>query len=106
MNAPRRELPTFGPNTALIGQFVRQEVRFIVVGGLAGHFYAAQRTADDLDLLIEPTPENADRLFAALVALHMTAQFSKDVISSPTQRPQQIPLKTIYCREFVICPGL
>lgn len=42
------------------------EVRFLVVGGYAFAFHAKPRYTKDLDILIEPTPENAQRLLKAL----------------------------------------
>lgn len=104
MVSPRMELPTFGGNNELVEQLVRHRVRFLVVGGAAVNFYVAERTADDLDLLVEPTPDNAERLFAALAALHLTPQFPQDVISRPTERPQQMPLKTVYYADL-LTPG-
>lgn len=43
-----------------------REVRFLVVGGYAFAFHARPRYTKDLDILIEPTPENAHRLLEAL----------------------------------------
>ena len=43
------------------------EVRYLVVGGYAYIHYAEPRYTKDIDLWIEPTPENALRLREALV---------------------------------------
>lgn len=47
--------------------FQRHEVRYIVRGGVASVLYGVPRATFDLDILIEPTVENAERLLAALV---------------------------------------
>ena len=47
--------------------FQRHEVRYIVIGGVASVLYGVPRATFDLDILIEPTSENAERLLAALL---------------------------------------
>ena len=47
--------------------FQRHEVRYMVIGGVASVLYGVPRATFDLDILIEATPENAQRLLAALV---------------------------------------
>lgn len=42
------------------------KVRFVVVGGYAVIFHTKPRATEDLDILIEATPENAQRLMKAL----------------------------------------
>lgn len=96
-----RKLVTFGGNNELVGQLVNHGVRFLVVGGLAVHFYNESRMADDLDLLIEQSPENADRLFAAFVALKLTPQFSKNLIAQPSQTPKQLSLKPTFYADLL-----
>ncbi|MBM4029004.1 MAG: nucleotidyltransferase family protein [Planctomycetes bacterium] len=46
--------------------FQRHEVRYVILGGVASVLYGVPRTTFDLDLLIEATPENAERLLTAL----------------------------------------
>jgi hypothetical protein len=43
-----------------------RKVKFLVVGGYAFAFHAKPRYTKDLDILVEPTPENARRLLQAL----------------------------------------
>ncbi|MBS2022211.1 MAG: hypothetical protein JST92_07355 [Deltaproteobacteria bacterium] len=43
-------------------------VEFLVVGGLALAVHAEPRSTKDLDLWVRATPDNAERLFAALKA--------------------------------------
>lgn len=92
---------TFHLNDTLIATFIRHKVRFLVVGGLAVKFYVPEREVDDLDLLIEQTPENAERLFSAFAELRLLPNFSKDLIASPGQNPQQLPLKHSYYADLL-----
>ena len=46
-----------------------QDVRYVVVGGFAVALHGAVRTTKDIDILIEPTIENAKRALDALGAL-------------------------------------
>ena len=43
------------------------EVRYVVIGGIAAVLYGVPRATFDLDILIEATPENAQRLLDALL---------------------------------------
>jgi len=43
------------------------DARFLVVGAFAVAVHAEPRATGDLDVWVEPTPENAARVFAALV---------------------------------------
>jgi len=47
--------------------FQHHEVRYVVIGGVASVLYGVPRATFDLDILIEATTENAQRLLAALV---------------------------------------
>jgi hypothetical protein len=38
------------------------EVRYVVIGGIAAVLHGVPRSTFDLDILIDATPENADRL--------------------------------------------
>lgn len=44
-----------------------KEVAYVVVGGIALAHHGAPRFTGDIDLLVQPSPENARRLVAALV---------------------------------------
>lgn len=50
----------------LLRAFCDAEVRFMVVGAYAVAFHSRPRATGDLDLWVEPTPENAARVMAAL----------------------------------------
>jgi hypothetical protein len=47
--------------------FERHEVRYLVIGGIAAVLHGVPRATFDLDILIDATPDNADRLLAALL---------------------------------------
>ena len=47
--------------------FQNHNVRYLVIGGIAAVLYGVPRATFDLDILIEPTPENARRLLSALL---------------------------------------
>jgi hypothetical protein len=53
----------------VMGTFLREGVRFLAVGGWAVQYYGHNRTRKDLDLLIETSPENVERLRKAFVSL-------------------------------------
>jgi len=46
--------------------FQSHDVKYLVIGGVASILYGVPRATFDLDLLIEPSAKNADRLLAAL----------------------------------------
>jgi hypothetical protein len=46
--------------------FHEREVRYVVIGGIAAVLHGVPRATFDLDILIDPTPDNAHRLLDAL----------------------------------------
>jgi hypothetical protein len=46
--------------------FQKHEVRYLVIGGIASILYGVPRATFDLDILIESTPDNAQRLLDSL----------------------------------------
>jgi len=44
----------------------QRDVRYVVIGGIAAILHGVPRATFDLDILIEPTPDNARRLLDAL----------------------------------------
>jgi hypothetical protein len=55
-----------------MGRVNRHEVRYVVIGGLASEFLGAAIGTNDIDVCYERSPENMDRLAAALQELHAT----------------------------------
>ena len=56
------------PYEKLLESLARAEVKFIVVGGVAVALNGFVRTTDDVDILIERSPENIQRLLATLTS--------------------------------------
>ncbi len=55
----------------VFASFQRHEVRYVVIGGIASVLYGVPRATFDLDILIEATPENSQRLLDALLETGM-----------------------------------
>ena len=49
-----------------LGLLDKHGVEFVLVGGHAVNYYGYVRTTQDIDLLIYPSPDNAQRMMAAL----------------------------------------
>lgn len=47
--------------------FQQHDVKYVVIGGIASILHGVPRATFDLDILIEATPENAQRLLDALI---------------------------------------
>jgi len=47
--------------------FQKNNVRYVILGGIAAIIYGVPRTTFDLDILIDATPSNAQRLLDALL---------------------------------------
>jgi predicted nucleotidyltransferase len=50
-------------------QFNEHDVRYVLVGAAAMQMWGTTRATQDVDVLIDPTPQNAERLLAALRTL-------------------------------------
>ncbi|TMA72281.1 MAG: hypothetical protein E6J67_20110 [Deltaproteobacteria bacterium] len=85
-------LPTFGANHDLVAALAKYGARFMVVGGVATTFHVPERQTHDpgeLDLLIDPSPENAKKVVAALETLGV-----RDLTVERLTKPYvQMPLK-------------
>lgn len=51
---------------------LKHKVRFLIVGGYAVAFHGYSRYTGDIDIWVETTPENADRLIKAMNIFGMT----------------------------------
>ena len=85
------------PNKEIVRAFKDNGVEFILIGGLAIAWYCADRQADDMDFLVNPTPENSARIFRALDSLHITG-YAADSFTKPGL---QVPVKQIYYAELL-----
>ena len=52
---------------SVFASFQRNDVRYLVIGGIAAVLYGVPRATFDLDVLIDPTKENANRLLHAMI---------------------------------------
>ena len=85
----------------LLRAFADAEVRFLVIGAYAVAVHAEPRATGDLDLWIEPSPENAARAYAALrrfgAPLHELSESdlaTPDVVFQIGLPPRRIDLLT------------
>ncbi|MEO9483398.1 MAG: hypothetical protein ABJG47_08140 [Ekhidna sp.] len=46
--------------------FIQHEVRFVIIGGFAVNFWGYNRSTGDLDFLINPEPQNLEKLYSSL----------------------------------------
>ena len=51
----------------VFASFQKHEVKYLVIGGIAAVLYGVPRATFDLDILIEATPGNAQRLLDAML---------------------------------------
>jgi len=61
-----------GANEEIVRAFAHFSVDFVVVGGLAMAWHCASRKADDMDLMVNPTAGNSERVAAALSTLGLS----------------------------------
>ena len=52
----------------IVAALVAHDARFLIVGAHAMALHGVPRATGDLDILVEPTPANAQRVFAALAS--------------------------------------
>ena len=97
MNRIGDSLYCTGSNEEIIVAFSERAVEFVVIGGLAVAWYCSARQADDMDLLVSPSPENSARIFQALSRLGLTG-FTD---SSFSKLGLQVPLKERHYAELL-----
>ncbi len=79
----------------LLALFARFDVRYLIVGGLAFIFHAKPRYTKDMDLWLDPDPDNVRRANQALVAFgspELMATDSPDEILQLGVAPNRIDL--------------
>lgn len=68
----------------LLSSLLAADVRFLLVGGYALAFHGHPRGTKDMDVFVEPTPENASRVMQALHAFGApTQQVSANDFADP-----------------------
>ena len=100
MNRVGDSLISTGPNEEIVTAFSTHQVEFLVVGGLAVAWYCSDRQADDMDLLINPSPDNSARVAQALATLPLlnSGCFNGKSFTKPGL---QVPLKSYYYAELL-----
>ena len=51
----------------VFASFQKNDVKYLVIGGIAAVLYGVPRATFDLDVLIEPTRDNVERLLSAMI---------------------------------------
>jgi hypothetical protein len=84
-----------------IALLLSRSVDFVVIGGHAVAFHGYPRLTDDLDILVRPTPENAQRLIEALrtfgfgdIGLSADDFLAADTVIQLGRAPNRIDLLT------------
>ncbi len=64
----------------VFASFEKYEVRYVIIGGIAAILYGVPRATFDLDILIEVSPDNAQKLLDALTEANLgtASLISKD----------------------------
>ena len=52
---------------SVFASFQKNDVKYLVIGGIAAVLYGVPRATFDLDVLIEATKDNAERLLSAMI---------------------------------------
>jgi len=81
-----RELFVRDPDAAFVRELIQCQVKFMLIGGYAVKAYLPAREAKDLDVLVEPTVKNVQRMIAALANLKIAADFSAEVLACRNKR--------------------
>jgi hypothetical protein len=97
MNRIGDSLQHTGTNKEFVLAFLAAGVEFILIGGLAVSWYSKERAADDMDLLVNPTPENSARIAQALSKLGISG-FN---LVSFTRAGLQVPIKQVHYVDLI-----
>jgi hypothetical protein len=73
----------------ILATFVARDVRFVVVGAHALAAHGVPRVTGDLDLFVEPTPANAERIWESLTAFGAPLQ-SLGIAKADFTLPDQV----------------
>ncbi len=97
------QLFTSGRNADFVRAMVAQQVDFLVVGGLAVVFHGCRdvTAVDDLDLMVDPTQENAQRFLQSLCELQLNATWPAQELSMPNV---QLPIKRDFYLDVLTPP--
>ena len=70
---------------SVFASFQKHEVNYLVIGGIAAILHGVPRATFNLDILIEPTPENAQKLLESLIEARLgtaTLTTAEDLLSN------------------------
>lgn len=99
MNNIENNLHHVGANKSLIEALVKYKAEFILVGGLAVSWYCSTRQANDMDILVNSTHENSEKVANALLSLNLTgydsSSFSKPGIQAPIKKHYYADIITV-----------
>jgi hypothetical protein len=99
----RVPVPAVGANKEFVDALVRAGARFLIVGSVAVKFYVAERSVEDLDLLIEPSKENASKI---LMAASSSPLFRRDITVKKLMQPKgQICVKIFQYYMDILTPA-
>jgi hypothetical protein len=87
MNRIGDNLLHFPANEEVVRSFVKNEVEFILIGGLAISWHRRKRQADDMDLLVNPTKENSERVAKAFEDLGLKGASPNSFTAPGVQAP-------------------
>lgn len=82
----------------LIRKFVKHRVDFVLIGGHAAIFHGVRRTTSDIDILIQPTLKNGDRIITAFKDLGLdvstikSTDFLKEQVFSFGMEPHAVDI--------------
>lgn len=89
------ELHTFHGNKHLLKALFENNIPFLVVGGLAVHYYCPERVVDDLDIFFKASPTNAKTLIRTVDKHEFgAAAHLEEALSAPGEKIKHLPLKT------------
>lgn len=80
----------------------KANVRYMVVSGLAVYLYGIERTTHDLDLFVEMTPDNLEKLVAVFTALgyHPRVPVDPKLLADPRIRNEWMTEKNMKAFTF------
>lgn len=97
------DITTFGSNCRLVRELNEHDVAFLLIGGAAVAFYGCRKKMhlDEIDILIDPHPQNARRTIDALKAAGIGVPFSTTDLAGPAKR---VPIHTHEYEIDIITP--
>jgi hypothetical protein len=80
----------------LIAVLARHEVDYVVIGGVATQVHGHRRTTMDLDLTPDPSPQNLQRLAAALAELEARPRDARhEQAEIPVSAPERLAIAAV-----------